>query len=93
MPFFVLSDGEFGRIEAEATQEDVDEPLRQEGEATGHELPFLVGDGHLGQMFQLFTKKEVEPLGITRAVSVEKLILRFRPRVLLEDVIHARKGI
>ena len=89
----VLTDGELSGVETEATQEDIDKPIGQEGEGTGHKGALLIGDGKLGKVLQLLAQQEVETLGIAGAVAVEEGILGLGPRILLQDVVHAGEGV
>ena len=89
----VMSDGELLRVETIAAQEDIDEPIWEEGERAGHEGTLFVGNGHLFQVFQLLAQELVEALGIASAVPVEETIFRFGTRILLQDVVHAGKCI
>ena len=93
MSLGILGDGELGGVEAVAAQEDVDEPIGKEGEAAGHERALLIGDGHFGQVMQLLAEQTVEPRGVARPLTVEELILGLGTWVLLQDVVHAGKGV
>ena len=90
---FVLGDGKLIGVEAVAAQEDIDEPVGEEGEGAGHEGTLLIGDGHLGQVLKLLTQQLVEPLGVACMMAVEELVLGFGSRILLQDVVHAGESI